>query len=49
MNGLKLLGMATGGFAGISAVAAMVAAGIGWRLSRRTDALGSLPSAERSL
>jgi AAA family ATP:ADP antiporter len=48
MNGLKLLGMATGGFAGISAVAAMVAAGIGWRLSRRTDVLGSLPSAERS-
>ncbi len=48
MNGLKLLGMATGGFAGISAAAAMVAAGIGWRLSRRTDALGSLPSAERS-
>ncbi len=48
MNGLRLLGMATSGFAGLSALAAMVAAGIGWRLSRRTEGLGSLPAAERA-
>jgi len=37
MNGLRLLGIGTAGFAGISATAAVIAAGIGWRLSRRTE------------
>jgi AAA family ATP:ADP antiporter len=34
MNGLRTLGMATGGFASLSAVAALAAAAIGWRLAR---------------
>ena len=37
MNGLRLLGLGTAGFAGISATAAVIAAGIGWRLSRRSE------------
>ncbi|MGB3393446.1 MAG: MFS transporter, partial [Stenotrophomonas sp.] len=37
MNGLRLLGIGTAGFAGISATAAVIAAGIGWRLSRRSE------------
>src|SRR3546814_960610 len=36
MNGLRTIGMATGGFAGMSAVAALAAAAIGWRLARET-------------
>lgn len=40
MNGLRALGVATGGFASLSAVAAMLAAGIGWRLSRRVEPPG---------
>lgn len=35
MNGLRSLGVATGGFASLSALAAMCAAGIGLRLSRQ--------------
>ena len=38
MNALRSAGMATGGFASLSALAALAAAGIGWRLSRRVDA-----------
>jgi len=38
MNALRGLGVVTAGFASISAVAAVTAAGIGWRLSRRVDA-----------
>ena len=37
MDGLKSLGMAVGGFAALSAVAAFGAAGIGWRLWKRVD------------
>jgi AAA family ATP:ADP antiporter len=37
MNGLRTLGMATGGFASLSAVAAVAAAAIGWRLARRVE------------
>jgi AAA family ATP:ADP antiporter len=37
MNALRGVGMATAGFAGISALAAMAAAAIGWRLSRQTE------------
>ncbi len=39
MNALRGVGMATAGFAGISALAAMAAAAIGWRLSRQTERL----------
>jgi AAA family ATP:ADP antiporter len=37
MNGLRTLGVATGGFASLSAVAAVAAAAIGWRLARRVE------------
>ncbi|GAB3306996.1 NTP/NDP exchange transporter [Luteimonas notoginsengisoli] len=37
MNGLRTLGVATGGFASLSAVAAVAAATIGWRLARRVE------------
>jgi AAA family ATP:ADP antiporter len=37
MNGLRTLGMTTGGFASLSAVAAVAAAAIGWRLARRVE------------
>ena len=40
MNGLKSLGMTIGGFAGLSALAAFAAAGIGWRLWKRVEAVG---------
>lgn len=40
MNGLKAIGMTIGGFAGLSALAAFAAAGIGWRLWRRVQAVG---------
>nr|WP_272494231.1 MFS transporter [Stenotrophomonas mori] len=43
MNGLRVLGISTAGFAGISAAAALLAAGIGWRLSRRPE---GVPAAE---
>lgn len=39
MNGLRVLGMTTGGFASLSAVAAVGAAAIGWRLARRVEAV----------
>jgi AAA family ATP:ADP antiporter len=45
MNGLRALGMATGGFAGLSALAALMAAAIGWRLSRVGDPPATRPSA----
>lgn len=38
MNLLRGVGVAIGGFAAISAVAAAMAAGLGWRLSRRVEA-----------
>jgi AAA family ATP:ADP antiporter len=37
MNGLRALGVVTAGFAGLSALAAMSAAVIGWRLSKRVE------------
>lgn len=37
MNGLRTVGMVTAGFAALSAVAALSAAAIGWRLSKRTS------------
>src|SRR3546814_14501906 len=37
MNGLRTTGMATGGFSGMSAVAALAAAAIRWRLARETE------------
>jgi AAA family ATP:ADP antiporter len=37
MNGLRVLGVTTGGFAGLSAMAAFTAAIIGWRMSRRVE------------
>ena len=37
MNWLRVLGVGTAGFAGVSAAAAVIAAGIGWRLSRRPE------------
>ena len=39
MNGLRVLGMTTGGFASLSAVAAVAAAAMGWRLARRVEAV----------
>ena len=39
MNGLKSLGMTIGGFAGLSALAAFLAAGVGWKLWRRVEAV----------
>src|SRR3546814_10348727 len=47
MNGLRTIGMATGGFAGMSAVAALAAAAVGWRLARET-AQGGTRSTGRS-
>ena len=47
MNGLKSLGMSIGGFAGLSALAAFAAAGIGWRLWRRVEAVGEATSPYR--
>jgi ATP:ADP antiporter, AAA family len=43
MNALRTLGVTTGGFASISALAALSAATIGWRMSRRVEAT---PAAE---
>lgn len=40
MNGLKAIGMSVGGFAGLSALAAFAAAGIGWRLWKRVETVG---------
>jgi AAA family ATP:ADP antiporter len=37
MNGLRAIGVVTAGFAGLSAVAAMTAAAVGWRLARDID------------
>lgn len=37
MNTLRAFGVVTGGFAGMSAVAAVAAAAIGWRLARRVE------------
>ncbi len=37
MNGLRALGVSTGGFAALSALAAFSAATLGWRLSRRVE------------
>ena len=47
MNGLKTLGMSIGGFAGLSALAAFVAAGIGWRLWKRVEVIGEAVAPER--
>lgn len=44
MNGLKSLGMTIGGFAGLSALAAFAAAGIGWRLWKRVETVGAPPA-----
>ena len=38
MNALRTLGVSIGAFAGISALAALSAATIGWRMSRRVEA-----------
>ena len=40
MNGLKSVGMAVGGFAAISTLAACAAAAIGWRLWKRVENVG---------
>ncbi len=37
MNGLRAMGVVTGGFAAFSALAALTAAGIGWRLTKRLE------------
>lgn len=47
MNGLKALGMTVGGFAGLSALAAFAAAGIGWRLWRRVERVGEAAAPQR--
>lgn len=39
MNGLRVVGVTTGGFAALSAMAAFAAATIGWRMSRRVEAV----------
>ena len=46
MNALRAFGVTTGGFAGISAMAAFAAATIGWRLSRRVDETPSATPAQ---
>ncbi|GAA5078216.1 NTP/NDP exchange transporter [Lysobacter panacisoli] len=46
MNALRALGVTTGGFAGLSALAAFTAATIGWRLARRVDAVPATPPAQ---
>lgn len=38
MNGLRTLGVITNGFAGLSAVAALTAAAVGWRIAARLEA-----------
>src|SRR3546814_3671747 len=48
MNGLRTIGMATGGFASLSAVAALAAAAIGWRLARETEHGGTRSTGDRS-
>jgi AAA family ATP:ADP antiporter len=48
MNALRSLGMATAGFAALSATAALMAAAIGVRLSRQGDRVASSPAAARS-
>ncbi|MEO6102923.1 MAG: MFS transporter [Pseudoxanthomonas sp.] len=40
MNSLKSIGMTIGGFAGLSALAAFAAAGVGWRLWKRVETVG---------
>ena len=47
MNGLKSLGMSIGGFASFSALAAFVAAGIGWRLWKRVETVEETTAARR--
>ena len=47
MNGLRALGVVTAGFAGLSAVAAISAAVIGWRLSKRVQS--QLPPVHKPL
>jgi AAA family ATP:ADP antiporter len=44
MNGLKSVGMAAGGFASLSALAAFAAAGIGWRLWKRVELVDEPPT-----
>jgi len=41
MNWLRLLGVGAAGFAGVSAAAAVIAASIGWRLSRRPEGVSA--------
>ena len=48
MNGLRAMGMVTGGFAAFSAVAALAAAGIGWRLTKRVETNATATSAGTS-
>jgi len=40
MNGMRALGVVTSGFAAFSAMAALTAAAIGWRLSKRVETRG---------
>ncbi|MGH8025654.1 MAG: NTP/NDP exchange transporter [Pseudoxanthomonas sp.] len=47
MNGLRSLGMTIGGFAGLSALAAFAAAGIGWRLWKRVEKVGETVATHR--
>lgn len=47
MNGLKAVGMTIGGFAGLSALAAFAAAGIGWRLWKRVETVGEATASRR--
>ncbi len=47
MNGLKTLGMTIGGFAGLSALAAFAAAGIGWKLWKRVETVGEATASRR--
>lgn len=47
MNGLKAIGMSVGGFAGLSALAAFAAAGIGWRLWKRVETVGEATASHR--
>lgn len=45
MNALRGIGVSIGGFAALSAVAAAAAAGLGWRLSRRVEAIPAADAA----
>lgn len=47
MNGLKSLGVTAVGFAGLSALAAFAAAGIGWGLWKRVEKVGEAVAARR--